>query len=193
MKLRVYVVEGAPVAWELTPFLIRQIFAGSATLSRTQLPALDWQFDSEDFDLSEFGFVDYHLADRPPYDRTTQDCEVAMPALVDGKWTQQWNVVTASDEEVARRKADRLTESRAHAEAYALVRLDDFAKTRQYDSADSAIKYVGCSVPKFAAEGAYCRDKLAETWVALDKLLSSDVPPDPKNLDQELPALVWPV
>lgn len=45
-------------------------------------------------------------------------------------------------------------------------RLDAFAQTRAYDGILSACSYVASSVPKFAAEGAYCVAARDATWAA---------------------------
>lgn len=83
-------------------------------------------------------------------------------------------------------------------------RLDDFAKTRQYDNIKSAGSYVGCSVPRFAIEGGYCRDKMAETWDALIAIMAAvqagnwpttgagQVPTGYSDIESALPTLEWP-
>ena len=77
-------------------------------------------------------------------------------------------------------------------------RLDEFAKTRNYDNIKSVCTYVGCSVPRFAVEGAYCRDKMAETWDALIAIMAAvqagthTVPTGYAEIESELPVLEWP-
>ena len=78
------------------------------------------------------------------------------------------------------------------------LHLDSFAQTRGYDGVDSMAKYVGCSVPKFAQEAGYMRDKVAETWatsyVVLADVLSGQRPmPTLEEVLSELPPLEWPV
>ena len=77
------------------------------------------------------------------------------------------------------------------------MHLDGFAQTRLYDGVDSMSKYVKCSVPKFAIEAEYMRDKVAETWAMayaiLDAVLSGQRPmPTIEEVISELPALEWP-
>jgi hypothetical protein len=77
-------------------------------------------------------------------------------------------------------------------------RLDAFARTRHYDDIKSASDYAGCSVQRFAVEGAYCRDARAETWAALYDMLDEvqagtrPMPTGFADIEAELPPLVWP-
>lgn len=78
------------------------------------------------------------------------------------------------------------------------ARLDAFARTRGYDDIKSASDYAGCSVPKFSAEGTYCRDARAETWAKLYEMLAEveagtrPMPSGFADVEPELPALAWP-
>ena len=77
-------------------------------------------------------------------------------------------------------------------------RLDDFAKTRNYDGILSACTYAASSVPKFAAEGAYCVQARDQTWAALYAILDEvqaggrPMPTGYSDVEPELPALAWP-
>lgn len=77
-------------------------------------------------------------------------------------------------------------------------RLDDFAKTRNYDGILSACTYATSTVPKFAAEGQYCVQVRDATWAAgyalMDEVLagSRPVPASIADIESELPALAWP-
>jgi hypothetical protein len=77
-------------------------------------------------------------------------------------------------------------------------RLDDFAKTRNYDSILSACTYATSVNPKFAAEGQYCVEARDATWAKLYDIYG-DVKdgdrPMPSGYDAikgELPVLEWP-
>lgn len=78
------------------------------------------------------------------------------------------------------------------------ARLDAFARTRHYDDIKSASDYAGCSVPRFDAEGTYCRDARAETWEALYTMLAEvqagtrPMPAGFADIEPELPTLAWP-
>jgi hypothetical protein len=77
-------------------------------------------------------------------------------------------------------------------------RLDDFAKTRNYDGILSACTYASSSVPKFAAEGQYCVDARDNTWATLYTILGEvqagtrPVPGGFADIEGDLPVLVWP-
>lgn len=77
-------------------------------------------------------------------------------------------------------------------------RLDDFARTRNYDGILSACTYADSSVPKFATEGQYAVTARDATWAALYALLAevqAGTRPAPASFDDVqplLPALEWP-
>jgi hypothetical protein len=77
-------------------------------------------------------------------------------------------------------------------------RLDDFARTRNYDGILSACTYATSTVPKFAAEGQYCVTARDATWASLYTILGEvqagtrPVPSGYEDIEGDLPALVWP-
>jgi len=77
-------------------------------------------------------------------------------------------------------------------------RLDDFAKTRNYDGILSACTYATSTVPKFATEGQYCVQARDATWATgyalMDEVLAGTrpVPSSIADIESELPALAWP-
>ena len=77
-------------------------------------------------------------------------------------------------------------------------RLDDFAKTRNYDGILSACTYATSTVPKFAAEGQYCVQVRDATWAAgyalMDEVLAGTrpVPSSIADIESDLPVLAWP-
>jgi len=78
------------------------------------------------------------------------------------------------------------------------VRLDDFAKTRNYDDILSACTYAASSIPKFAAEGQVAVNARDATWAKLYEILAdveAGIRPAPSgfaDIESELPALAWP-
>ena len=78
-------------------------------------------------------------------------------------------------------------------------RLDDFAKTRNYDSILSACSYLNDPNPRFASDASYCFVKRSETWTRLYTILEDvlagrrPVPADYWEIEAELPVLEWPV
>ena len=77
-------------------------------------------------------------------------------------------------------------------------RLDDFARTRNYDGILSACTYATSTVPKFAVEGQYAVQARDATWAALYVLLAEvqagtrPVPDDFEDVAPLLPPLEWP-
>lgn len=84
----------------------------------------------------------------------------------------------------------------AHYTSVIQARLDDFAKTRGYDSALSAATYATSSNAKFAAEGQYIVSARDASWTAAyEQLLdyqSGGEQPSLESVLAGLPALAWP-
>lgn len=76
-------------------------------------------------------------------------------------------------------------------------RLDDFAKTRNYDNILSACTYATSSIPKFLQEGQSAVNARDTTWSALYTILAeveSGSKPMPKgftDIEPFLPVLEW--
>ena len=77
-------------------------------------------------------------------------------------------------------------------------RLDDFARTRNYDGILSACTYATSTVPKFATEGQYCVNARDRTWAMLYQLLAEvqagtrPMPSGYADIEPLLPVLEWP-
>lgn len=78
-------------------------------------------------------------------------------------------------------------------------RLDNFARTRNYDGILSACTYATSTLPKFQSEGQYCVQKRDETWAAgytlMEEVLAGQrpIPASIADIESELPGLSWPV
>ena len=76
-------------------------------------------------------------------------------------------------------------------------RLDDFAKTRNYDSILSATTYATSKIAKFATEGQRAVDLRDETWAKLYEILEDVTtgkrvaPKTFEEIEPELPVLSW--
>jgi hypothetical protein len=135
---------------------------------------------------------------QPAHDVVTQAVREIAPELVEGNYEQRWEVYALSQEQADANLAasNRARFNQIVAETQA--RLDAFARTRNYDDIKSASDYAGCSVPRFDAEGTYCRDARAETWAALYAMLDEvnagtrPIPASLADIEDELPALAWP-
>ena len=76
--------------------------------------------------------------------------------------------------------------------------LDDFARTRGYDSILSACTYAASSVEKFRTEGLYCVNLRDATWTKLYDILQEvlagtrPLPTHFEDVLKDLPKLEWP-
>lgn len=141
------------------------------------------------------GFLPVIFTAKPPFNRITEVVEEAAPAEVNGVWTQQWTVRIATAPEQAQAK----TVLQQEIVDATQQRLDDFAKTRQYDGILSACTYSTSPTLKFQAEGQYCVEQRDATWAKLYEMLAEveagtrPIPQSFADVEPELPALVWPV
>ncbi len=77
-------------------------------------------------------------------------------------------------------------------------RLDDFARTGNYDGILSLCTYATSQVPKFQAEGQYGVTARDATWAALYQIMAEveagarPMPSGYADIEPDLPALVWP-
>lgn len=77
-------------------------------------------------------------------------------------------------------------------------RLDDFARTRNYDGILSACTYATSTAPRFATEGQYAVQARDATWAALYVLLAEvqagtrTAPESFDDVEPLLPPLEWP-
>lgn len=107
-------------------------------------------------------------------------------------------VVPWSAEEIAQAQADAAALLQSEIVAATQQRLDDFARTRNYDGILSAATYATSTVPKFQAEGQYAVEARDATWGTLYQILAdveAGTRPAPKgyaDIEPELPALAWP-
>lgn len=78
-------------------------------------------------------------------------------------------------------------------------RLDEFARTRNYDTILSACTYATSTMARFQAEGQACVNLRDATWAAAYDILAEvqagkrPMPTDIADIEADLPAAVWPV
>lgn len=78
-------------------------------------------------------------------------------------------------------------------------RLDDFARTRNYDSILSLCTYATSPTPRFAAEGQYGVTVRDTTWATLYEILGEiqagarPMPAGYADIEPDLPPLMWPL
>lgn len=115
------------------------------------------------------------------------------PVFSNNRWEEVWTVRDKTAEEIAADQQRIQTEIVQATQA----RLDDFARTRGYDSILSACTYATSPTAKFATEGQYCVQQRDATWAKLYQILTeveAGTRPIPtwEEVEAELPALVWP-
>lgn len=164
---------------------------------------------------AEFQLV--FLTPQPAYDSVVQTARETAPVLTaKGNWEQTWEVVprfteytdeqgvvhTAAEQEAAAIAADKATKAKALQDsivAATQTRLDDFARTHNYDGILSLCTYATSTVLKFKTEGQYGVDARDTTWARLYEIMAEveagtrPVPTGFADIEPELPALEWPV
>lgn len=137
---------------------------------------------------------------KPEYNALTSRVEEMAPTLTaQGTWQQNWRVVALTLAEVAINIANAGAKLQATVVQQVQDRLDQFAKTRNYDSIMSACTYVTSSVPRFATDGAYCVSVRDQTWATLYSFLAEvqagtkPMPSSYADVEPILPKLVWPL
>lgn len=77
-------------------------------------------------------------------------------------------------------------------------RLDNFARSREYDGILSACTYASSTIEKFRNEGSYCIEMRDLTWNKLYEMLDEvkngtrPAPNSYEDIESELPILNWP-
>lgn len=187
--------NNTPVEWPVRDFQIR------SSMTTVSLPA---QITPEV--VAPLGFEPYVESAKPDFNTLVEKIEERTPAKQGDTWVQQWEVVQLySPAEREQVLADAAAQSAADA-AVALqqsivdatqTRLDEFAKTRNYDSILSACTYATDPNPVFAAEGQRAVDFRSSTWAKLYSILSevqAGTRPTPvsfSDIESELPILSW--
>ena len=134
----------------------------------------------------------------PTYDAMTQGAREIAPALVDGSYVQQWEVYALPPEQIAVNQQIAARHTKKSIVDATQQRLDDFARTRNYDGILSLCTYATSTVPKFAAEGQYGVEARDATWAKLYEMLAEvqagtrPMPTGFADIEPELPVLQWP-
>ena len=130
----------------------------------------------------------------PDYDPATHAVREAAP--VGG--VQQWEVYALPAEEAAANQASAAQSLQQSIVDATQRRLDEFARTRNYDGILSACTYATSAVPKFAAEGQYAVQARDATWAALYQFMADvqagtqPVPTGFEDVEPLLPVMAWP-
>lgn len=153
-----------------------------------------------DTDLADWSVYPVEPVSQPEYDAATQRVVEADPVRNEaGVFQQQWSVVDLSIEEIQQAAALAAEALQSGIVAATQQRLDDFARTRNYDGILSAATYATSAVPKFQAEGQYAVQSRDATWSRLYEVLAEvqagtrPVPSGYADVEPLLPTLQWPL
>lgn len=106
-------------------------------------------------------------------------------------WINSGNVAEQANIETVEQVQARITQQ-------VQERLDNFARTRNYDNCLSACSYVASTNDKFKNEAIYCIESRDQTWLKCAEILNNalagnrPMPDDISDFESELPALTWP-
>lgn len=114
------------------------------------------------------------------------------PGVLAEMTQQEWEAARTDEMSI---RAQRLMQSIVDATQ---KRLDDFARTRNYDGILSLCTYATSAAPKFKREGLYGVEARDATWAALYTILAeveAGTRPPPSgfaDVEASLPTLAWP-
>lgn len=168
-------------SWILSPY--------SLTRFRRDNPNVSFPKDIPESTLADFGVFPITETAAP----SGVVVEEAPPALINGKWVQQWMTRDYTTEEFIRAQEALQAEIVQATQE----RLDAFAETRNYGGILSACTYATSAVPAFAAEGQRAVNLRDATWAGLYTILEevqTGVRPMPAGFDDiepDLPELIW--
>lgn len=153
---------------------------------------IDYDYTS----LAGFDVVRVFPTPEPTFNPLAERVTESVPVYntQESRWEQAWTVsqlsqgqIQANAEALMHQITDRVQQ-----------RLDEFARTRNYDGILSAATYATSAVPKFAAEGQYAVTVRDQTWAVLYQILADvqagtrPMPTSYEDIEGELPELVWP-
>lgn len=145
------------------------------------------------------GFAWVFPTPKPTFDWISQNVIEAVPeSLGDGNWEQRWQIIELDPEQVASNQAWKVAQIKDSIVNQTQNRLDEFARTRNYDGILSACTYATSPTPKFAAEGQYCVAARDATWATLYQIMADveagnrPLPENFASIAPELPVLTWP-
>lgn len=157
---------------------------------------MSWPISMSVSKLAEYNVVPVIVNGGPEFNRNTHALRELIPVYVEenDRWEQVWEVRPLTTEELNQRKQQIQDQIVAATQ----TRLDDFARTRNYDSILSASTYATSPTAKFQQEGQYAVQARDATWAALYSILADvlagtrPMPTGYEEIEPELPALVWP-
>ena len=187
--------NGLPVEWPVREFQIRN--AVNASLPVT--------LKAED--VAKYGFEPYAESTKPAFNELVEKVEERAPAKQGSTWVQSWEIIELYDQakreqvladDAAKKEAEASDALKDSIIQLTQKRLDDFAKTRNYDGILSLCTYATSLNAKFKAEGQYGVEARDATWAKLYDMLAEveagtrSKPNGYADIESELPVLVWP-
>lgn len=145
--------------------------------------------------LNSLGVFEVFDGQKPDHNTGTQTVDEFPPAFnqATNRWERSWAVRDKTAEELAAdaENLKNLIVSRTQ------ERLDNFARTKNYDGILSAATYAGSTNPTFQAEGQRAVNLRDATWATLYTILGEvqagtrAVPSGFEAIEPELPILSW--
>lgn len=149
---------------------------------------------------AEFGLAVVFPAPQPAHDPITQGVRESDAVLTNkGHWEQTWEVYALDPEQVASNTQTATANLIQSVTQSVQQRLDNFAKTRNYDGILSACTYATSPTLKFQTEGQYCVEARDNTWATLYQIMrevevgTRPMPAGYADIENELPSLTWPI
>ena len=134
----------------------------------------------------------------PAYDQFSQTLEQGDPQENDeGDWVMTWRVVNLPAEEANALREAHVTAIRQSIINEAQVRMDEFARSRDYDSMLSLCSYANSTLPKFKQEAERALLLRDRAWGRLYELLADvmagkmEMPNSFSDVESLMPALTW--
>jgi hypothetical protein len=161
---------------------------------RSAFPNTSFPSVMSEEDIESVGVMPVTATAQPVFDRRIEKVVELTPAQVAGTWTQQWSVVPLDEVEQSAMAAQIQSEIVTATQN----RLDDFARTRNYDGVLSLCTYATSTNSKFKSEGEYGVEARDATWATLYEIMTEveagtrPMPSGYADIEAELPALVWP-
>ena len=136
----------------------------------------------------------------PTYDAITQGNREVTPVQDKlGNWMRTYEVYDLDPEQAAANLAAKNERIQKSIVDQTQARLDDFAKTRNYDGILSLATYATSTNAKFQAEGQYGVTARDATWAKLYEIMAEveagtrPMPEGYADVEPELPVLEWPL
>ena len=149
--------------------------------------------------VEPLGYAMYDFSQIPECGVYQKVVETAPAKNEYGIWRQQWQVVDLTGQELIDKQQAEAVKFQKGLVNSVQKRLDDFAKTRNYDGVLSACTYATSPTAKFATEGQYCVAQRDATWSTMYQIMAEveagtrPMPTSYADIEPDLPARVWPV